>query len=476
MVNILNRELADYTLDYARSKSVEYAEVRAQNARIEQLVVKNGVLDAFVSTLDGGYCVRILVNGGIGFASTNKWTKEEARKIVDTACGFAAMARRKNRITFADEKGVEAEWDVAQKQRIEDVHPEEKIRELMEVDKVLASTEIKIPGRIMGCLTALLEKYFVNSEGSTISSFLPRISAYSFITIVEDGKPEQSVKQFGGTGGWEIFEKWDMATKLLHEANVLQKLIKSGKAIQPGKMDLICGPEVTGIASHESCGHPIEADRILGREMSQAGRSFIYPGGPYWIGTRIGSDLVTIVDDPTLPNSYGYYKYDDEGIKARPRYLYKDGLINEFFHNRETAAKLSTRSNGSSRATNYDREAIVRMANTYLQPGDFTEEEIFEDVKKGVFMRSFTEWNIDDKRFNQRYVGRESYLVENGELKHPVARPVIETTTKTWWSSVDAISKKIEYEAATCGKGDPMQGIPVDTGGPMTRLREVHIK
>ncbi len=91
-------------------------------------------------------------------------------------------------------------------------------------------------------------------------------------------------------------------------------------------------------------------------------------------------------------------------------------------------------------------------------------------------MRSFTEWNIDDKRFNQRYVGRESYLVEHGELKHPVARPVIETTTKTWWSSVDAISKKIEYEAATCGKGDPMQGIPVDTGGPMTRLRGVHVK
>jgi TldD protein len=210
--------------------------------------------------------------------------------------------------------------------------------------------------------------------------------------------------------------------------------------------------------------------------MSQAGRSFIYPGGPYWIGTRIGSDIVTIIDDPTLPNSYGYYKYDDEGIKAKPRYLYKDGIINEFLHNRETAAKLGTRSNGSSRAVNYNREAIVRMANTYLQPGDMTEEEVFEDVKHGIYMRSFTEWNIDDRRFNQRYVGREAYLIENGELTHPVARPVIETSTKTWWSSVDAISKKIEYDAATCGKGDPMQGMPVDTGGPIIRLREVFVK
>jgi TldD protein len=220
----------------------------------------------------------------------------------------------------------------------------------------------------------------------------------------------------------------------------------------------------------------MEADRILGREMSQAGRSFIYPGGPFWLGTRIGSEVVTVVDDPTVKSSYGYYEYDDEGIKARRRYLYKKGVINEFLHNRETAARLKSRSNGSSRAVNYDREAIVRMANTFVEPGDFTEEEIFEDVKQGVYMKSFTEWNIDDKRFNQRYVGREAYWIENGELKHPIARPVIETTTKVFWTAVDAVSKKIKYDAATCGKSDPMQGAPVYTGGPLLRLRKVFVK
>jgi TldD protein len=241
-------------------------------------------------------------------------------------------------------------------------------------------------------------------------------------------------------------------------------------------MDLVCGSEVAGIAAHESCGHPMEADRILGREMSQAGRSFIYPEGSFWLGTRIGSDVITVVDDPTIKNSYGYYEYDDEGIKARRRYLYKKGLINEFLHNRETAAKLKTRSNGSSRAINYDREAIVRMANTFVEPGDFTEEEILEGVKEGLYMKSFTEWNIDDKRFNQRYVGREAYWIENGELKHPVARPIIETTTKVFWTAVDAVSKEVEYTAGTCGKSDPMQGVPAYMGGPIIRLREVYVK
>lgn len=472
----MDRDLVEYALELARSKDVEYAEVRASNSNDEQLVIKNGALDAFLSTIDSGFCVRILSKGGLGFASTNKWTKDEAKAVVDTAYRFAAMAGRKEKITFADEKGVEKKWDVKQSKKIEDIPPEDKIDELMEIDKSLQTPEIKIPGRIMGCQISLTDKYFVNSEGSAISSFVPKIASYSFITVVENGKPEQALKQFGRSGGWEAFDEWNMGDALLHEAKVLQRLIKEGKAVKPEKMDLICGTEVTGIASHESCGHPMEADRILGREMSQAGRSFIYRGGPYWIGTRIGNEIVTIVDDPTVKNSYGYYEYDDEGIKAGPRYLYKNGVINEFLQNRETAAKLDTRSNGSSRANNYDREAIVRMANTFLQPGDWTEEEIIEDVDHGIYMRSFTEWNIDDRRFNQRYVGRESYLIEGGELKDPVARPIIETTTKTWWSAVDAISKKIEFDAATCGKGDPMQGIPVYTGGPVIRLKEVYVR
>jgi TldD protein len=475
-VPALDKDLVDYAQDCARRKKVEYAEARANSAKNDQLVVKNGTLDAFVSTVDSGFCVRILADGGIGFASSNRWTKDEVDKVVATAYKFATNAKRKERIQFEDEKSVQTKWSVKEKKKIEDVPPEAKIEKLMEADKTLATQDVKVPGRIIGCSMALTEKYFVNSEGSVISSYVPKISAYAFITVVENGKPEQAYKQFGRTGGWEAFDEWNMTEEMVHDAKVLQRLIKEGKTVKPGKMDLVCGTEVTGIASHESCGHPIEADRILGREMSQAGRSFIYPDGPYWIGSRIGSDIVTIVDDPTVENSYGYYAYDDEGIKAKRRFLYQNGVINEFLHNRESAAKLGTRSNGSSRSVNYDREAIVRMANTFLLPGDWTEEEIIEDVKNGIYMKSFTEWNIDDRRFNQRYVGREAYLIENGELKHPVARPVIETTTESWWSAVDAISKRVEYDAATCGKGDPMQGVPVYTGGPVIRLKGVYVK
>jgi len=468
--------LVDYALSLAAGKAVEYAEVRAHSEKSEDLSMKNGALDAYVSAVDSGFCVRILADGGIGFASTNKWTRKEAEGVVDLALRLAKTANRKDKINFAKEKAVKASWKVEEKTRLEDVQAETRIDAFTELDKEVTSQGVNVPGRMFRFGTSLIEKYFVNTEGSAISSYLPTVGAFAYLTVMENGKCEQSYRQFGYSGGWEALETWRLTEKMIGEAKMLQTTIREAKAVAPGRMDLICGPEVTGIAAHESCGHPMEADRILGREMSQAGMSFIYPKGPFWLGTKIGSSAVNVIDDPTVKNSYGYFEYDDEGIKARPRYLYKNGAINEFLQNRESASKLKTRSNGSSRSTRYDREAIVRMSNTFVEPGNHNEQEMFEDVKHGIYMKSFTEWNIDDVRFNQRYVGREAYLIENGEVKGRVARPVIEATTKVFWSAVDAVSKKVEYAAATCGKGDPMQGIPVFTGGPMIRLRGVYVK
>jgi len=474
----MDKSIIDQCLQYARSKKIDYAEAKAHDTNAENMVLKNGNLEAYAEAMDSGFYVRILADGGLGFASSNKWTKQEAEKVANMAYKMAKSAKRKDKIRFIEEKPVRTTWEVKQKKKIENVSSEDKINKLVEIDKAIMSQKAKVAARMLVLNIFSANKYFVNTEGSVISSFVPKINFQAIgITVVDQGKMEQlTFKEYGYSGGWEAFDLWKLEKSMAKEVKVLQSVLTEGKPFKSGETTLICGPEVAGIASHESCGHPMEADRILGREMSQAGRSFIYPGGPYWIGSRIGSDQVTIIDDPTIENSYGYYAYDDEGIKARPRYLYKKGLINEFLQNRETAAKLGTRSNGASRSMNYDREPIVRMANTYLQPGDMSEDEIFEDVKSGVYMHSFTEWNIDDVRFNQRYIGREAYFVEKGEIKGPVSRPVIETSTQKFWTAVDAVSKKIDFVSATCGKGDPSQGAPVYTGGPLCRLREVFIK
>ena len=152
------------------------------------------------------------------------------------------------------------------------------------------------------------------------------------------------------------------------------------------------------------------------------------------------------------------------------------GKITEFLQNRSTSSLLGVKNNGSSRSAGFDREPIIRMSNTFVEPGDYaTTEELIKEVRDGIYIKSFTEWNIDDKRLNQRYTGLEAYRIKDGETTALVRAPVLEITTPALWGSVKGRSKRLEFEAANCGKGDPMQGIPVWTGGPDTLLAGVRI-
>ena len=466
-------DLVDFAVDYARKKGASYAEARHEEQEQENFILKNGVLDALYVGHDRGIGVRVLVDGALGFAATNSRTKTDVRAIVDDAVKVAKASRRKTKITFAHEDAIEMNWSVPEQRKLADVPVEEKIAEIQSVDRDLMALGFKIPARYFQLSDNRIVKHFANSEGSRIRSYSPRLRTFYFLTVVEDGESEQTYRNYGWSGGWEGIQAWDLGKRVLDEARSMHRSLAEGKKSPEGKMDLVAGPQVAGIASHESCGHPTEADRVLGREASQAGKSFIPPDG---IGMRVGSDVVNVVDDPTIEHAIAYYVTDDEGVKARRRYLYKEGRVSEFLQNRETAAVLHTRSNGASRAVNYNVEAIVRMANTFVEPKDYSVDELLEGVKFGVYMKSFMEWNIDDKRYNAKYAGREAYLVENGEVKHPVRNTVIELTTPAFWSAVDAVGKDLDFEAGFCGKSDPGQALDASLGGPTIRLRNVYLR
>ncbi|AGB05195.1 putative Zn-dependent protease-like protein [Aciduliprofundum sp. MAR08-339] len=439
-----------------------FSEIRYMRIRSNRIVVKNGVVNSISSSEEGGFAVRV-VNSGIGFAATNDIDKlQYAAEIAERL-----SRKRRNVVGFSEEKSYEDSWSVEERKKIEDFGTEEKIDYLLDVDKVL-----KAEMKIQMLHDKVIEKIYMSSEGSFIKARIPRVEYFYMMGVMESGNFEQAYRQYGMSGGYEIFDRWNMLDILPEEERSLREIANAKKSPE-GTFDLIVGPEVAGIIAHESCGHPSEADRILGREAAQAGESFIKPEK---VGKRIGSEVVNVVDDPTVPNSFGYYKYDDEGVPARRRYLYKNGKINEFLHNRESAGKLGVHSNGAARSSWWDREPIVRMSTTFFEPGDYRKEEIFEDVKEGIYMKSFTEWNIDDVRYNQKYVGREAYLIKNGEIVAPLRRPVLEITTPGFYSRVDAVANDLEFYAGTCGKGDPMQGVDVWMGGPHLRLRNVRLR
>ncbi len=469
-------ELAERAVNYGLKLGAEYAEARLQKDVENRIGLRNGSPEPPRLVRMNGVGVRVLVNGSISFASTNDLTKDSIKRTVETAYRLAKVASRlvKHPVRLSKEKIVETKWDSKPKMPTENVSTEKRIQTLQELDKTLGSenVKIKIPFRVFTLTDSLQEKYFINSDGTKILSKVSRIGFDCSLMAVKPGKGMvQRQIQKSESRGWEAMKEWNLTRLLVEEAHAL-KGVMNAMEVPKKEVDLILGPEVVGIICHESCGHPAEMDRILGREAAQAGESYLKPE---MIGFKVGSEVVTIVDDPTVPHSHGFYLYDDEGVKAKRRTLIKKGVISDFLHNRETAAELQTNSNASARAVAYNREPMIRMANTFMLPGDYTFEELIEDIKVGVYMKSFTEWNIDDRRYTQRYVGHEGYLIEKGEIKSPIKSPVLEITTPSLYRSIDAVSKNLKFDAASCGKGDPFQSAPVWLGGPEVRLRSVKL-
>ncbi|MFX1516705.1 MAG: TldD/PmbA family protein [Promethearchaeota archaeon] len=476
-MSINGRDLCDKAIDLGLQKGATYVEARYESLQNNQFVLKNGVPELGAFDRTSGVGVRVLVDGAMGFGSFNTLKQYSMEEALLQAVKLAKTSARlrKHPIIFSEEKAHEKKYMAKVNQSPSDTDPEEKMKILFNIDKNLSS--LPIPFRIVILLDTESRRYYVNSDGTRIEDAVPRIFFYGLLTAIDQtqGTMEQAYFQKGASGGYEWVEKWDLINFLRNEAEILARVVSEAKEPPKGKIDFVAGPEIAGIIAHENCGHPSEADRILGREAAQAGESYLKPEK---LGQKIGSDYITIIDDPTIPGSYGYYLYDAEGVPSRPRYLIKNGIFKEMLHNRESAGFLNTKSTGAARVSAFNREPIPRMANTFIASGDFEFEEIFEDIKLGIFIKNYTEWNIDDRRFQSKYVGREAYLIRDGELTNElVKRPTLETTTPDLFSAIDATSKKLEFDAAMCGKGDPMQVAPVWHGGPeATRIRGILVR
>jgi len=475
-------ELVTYAVDLARRRNCEYSEARFQQTTDLTCFIRNGEAEPAAVSDAEGIGVRILFDGALAFGATNLVSKQSVTDLVDRLVKNAKVASSiaKEKIRFSKEESHVANWSVNEKKKLEDISAESMISFLKEIDRSIPESigNVSFPNRNLIIFYSIDEKYFENSDGSKLRSRVPRVGYLCLLTSLYEGRPSTisvppGYSGVGGTGGWEIIDRLNLNEFVPSQLKEITNGIRaSAKPPKDETLSIILGPNVAGLTSHESCGHPGEADRILGREGAQAGESFLKSDK---LGMEIGSSEAYVSDDPTIPNSMGFYLYDDEGVKAGKRRLITAGRFTEFLQNRATAEIFKVKSNGSSRAVQFDREPIIRMANTFIEPGDWTFEEMLKDTKRGVYIKSYMEWNIDDKRLNQRYVGLEAYMIENGSLKEAIKDPVLEITTPKYWGSIDARANDLQYTCGTCGKGDPMQGAPVFFGAPHIRLKDVRV-
>jgi TldD protein len=468
------KDLAEYCIEFGEKLGAEYIEARFVKETNRGLVFRNGMLVSGGFTPSTGIGVRVLVDGNMGFTSFDRMERKLAQEAITTATKMAKNAKRKEPIELGEPIANVAKWKMEIKEPLQDVDIDTIKEFCIEINKQMAG----LATYVFVLNANVIDKYLVTSEGTKIDGQLSYLLMMAILTAQAAGGSEQKFLDLTLAGGWERIKETNLVEKLKDEVERLKRAAETAVKIEEllaQPIDMIVGSEVAGIISHENVGHPSEGDRIMGREAAQAGESF-------WrdlkIGeSRVGSDAVNVSEDPTIAKTSGFYLYDDEGVKARKRELIKDGILNEPLLNREFGTKFGMGSNAAARATGFNREPIIRMANTYFEPGDFSFEELIEDVKLGVFMRSFQEWNIDDRRYQSKYTGSEAYLIKNGEITDTmVKRPIMETTSIGMLSAIDAVSKNLKFDfPGTCGKGDPMQGAPVYAGGGEIRFRGIRL-
>ncbi|MEM2966313.1 MAG: TldD/PmbA family protein, partial [Candidatus Nitrosocaldaceae archaeon] len=344
------------------------------------------------------------------------------------------------------------------------IKPEDNIDELLKIAKeCYAIMRVNTQKSSISIGYQRVSKLFMNSESANIVQEYTDTTAVLTSVASEQGLNESTSTTEGGRGGIEMLE--NVRTKAEYISSMASKLVKA-KPVKESKSKVILNPDFVALLTHEILGHPSEADRVLGYELAWA-------GGAWWagkLGSRIGSSLLSVIDDPTIPSTLGNYKYDDEGVIAREKILIKDGILVDHMYSRETALKFDKEPNASMRASDAKFMPLIRMACTYIKPRDYSYQEMIKEVKDGYLVCDMKVPSIDMFRYNWSISAQYAYKIEQGELKDLHRDVIIMNNALDFFNSIDACSKEFEIRPIlNCGKGDPMQIMRMGNGGPYIR-------
>lgn len=467
-------------------RGASYADVRVVAQRNRALSTKNGKLGNASDTESVGMNVRVIVEGAWGFAASSELGRGAVEK---TAAEAVAIARASARVKRADvqivpEKAAVAEWSTPFKIDPFSVSVEQNIDLLLAIDAELRSVE-GVTLAETNVNFSREEQWILSSEGAEIhQAKLSTGAGYAAYAFAGNEIQKRSYpNSFGGqwqNKGYELIEE----LKLLENARrIAEEAVALHKADQcpEGKFDLILDSSQLGLQIHESVGHPIELDRVLGMEANFAGTSFLTLDKLHTL--RYGSDLVNVVADARQEHGpgLGTFGFDDEGVAAQCTPIITNGLFTGYLSSRETAHTIGlNRSGGTVRAEGWNRLPMIRMTNISLLPGEkrLSLEQLIASTDHGILMQTNRSWSIDDKRYNFQFGCEIGWEIKNGKRVRMLKNPSYSGITTEFWNSLEAICSKDEWTlwgTPNCGKGQPQQVMGTGHGASPARFRGIKI-
>lgn len=474
-------ELAKLAVEAAISAGASYADARAVDRRTERARVKNASVESLSDGRSRGLGVRVITAGAWGFAGCAELTpgavRDAARRAVDLARAAAPTLRQPVRLAHVDPvvESVPARVQIDPA----DISLDDRLALLMECDRLMRAQGVAIAVSSVSVLRQT--QHFASSEGASIYQERIETGAALEATAVADcGACRRSYPSSHGgqvmSRGWELVDELELPVHAPRIASEARQLPDAPQC-PSGTMDLVLAGGQLALQLHESCGHPIELDRVLGTEASYAGTSFLTPDR---LGSfRYGSQAVNITADATIPGGLGSFAYDDEGVPAQRSWIVRAGIFTGYLTSRETAAQLGLDgSNGSMRADGWARLPLIRMTNINLEPGDCSREDIIASTERGILMEDNLSWSIDDRRLNFQFGCEVGRLIEDGQITGMVRRPSYTGITPEFWRSCDAVADARTWRVwgvPNCGKGEPGQTARVGHGVSAARFRGVQV-
>lgn len=467
------------TLFKSLAPAVDFCSIRLQDERSEQIAVRQNVLQPLSTSVDRGAMITIMHRGGYGYAATSDLSAQGLKEAIARARQWAEVATGR----FVTDYGkIQLPRPQGRYQSpVSSAPPTATRRQLIDI-LMEQSQACAIDPRIVDWQAALWtvasRQLYLTADGADAEQDFHFVMPDLLVTANE-GADTQS-RSFGGGG---LYQQGDLGLffnsgfqgagkKVAQEALDLL----AAPNCPSGKMDLLLMPSQMMLQIHESIGHPLELDRILGDERNYAGTSFVTLDmfGQY----QYGSDLLNVTFDPTRPEQLASYRWDDDGTLAEKEFVIKNGRLERPLGGAISQARAGIKGVAAARACSWNRPALDRMSNLNVEPGTTPLVDMIKSVERGVLMDTNMSWSIDDSRNKFQFGCEYARLIENGELKGVVKNPNYRGISATFWRSLKAVGSPDTVEVLGtpfCGKAEPSQAIRVGHASPACLFENVDV-
>ncbi len=458
---------------------VDFCSLRFVDERHEILQVRQDVLQPVQSFIDRGAMITVIHKGGLGYAATSDLTDSGLKQAASQARDWASKTAGKGVTDFAqlDLPAPKGKYKTPVKAAWNSISLQDKIDLLRKQNQ-----QLKVDDRIVDWEAMLwyseANQLYLTADGGRVEQkfcyLMPSLSA-----TANEGAETQTrslgARAYCQQGGLEVLDRIGFHGAPPRIAAEALELLTAPNC-PSGQMDLLLAPDQMILQIHESIGHPLELDRILGDERNYAGTSFVTLDmfGSY----QYGSELLNITYDPTRKDQFASFGFDDEGTKATKEFIIRQGKLERPLGGAVSQQRAGLPGVANARASSWNRPPIDRMANLNLEIGDSTFDEMVASIEKGVYLETNTSWSIDDSRNKFQFGCERGQLIENGKLTGVVKKPNYRGISATFWRNLKMVGNdETDTVMGTpyCGKGEPNQAVRVGHASPACLFADVDV-